>query len=44
MPDAGGVAVGFDRLLMLLTGAPRIGDVLLFPAEDEFKAPGAPGT
>ncbi len=32
MPDAGGVAVGFDRLLMLLTGATGIADVLLFPA------------
>jgi lysyl-tRNA synthetase class 2 len=32
MPDAGGVAVGFDRLLMLLVGAEAIGDVLLFPA------------
>jgi lysyl-tRNA synthetase class 2 len=34
MPDAGGVAMGLDRLLMLLTGAERIRDVLLFPAED----------
>jgi lysyl-tRNA synthetase class 2 len=32
MPDAGGVAVGFDRLLMLLTGAEAIEEVLLFPA------------
>jgi len=32
MPQAGGVAVGFDRLLMLLSGAASIEDVLLFPA------------
>jgi elongation factor P--(R)-beta-lysine ligase len=34
MPDAGGVAVGFDRLLMLLVGAEAIEDVLLFPARE----------
>jgi elongation factor P--(R)-beta-lysine ligase len=34
MPDAGGVAIGFDRLLMLLVEAPAIEDVLLFPARD----------
>ncbi|ACL67190.1 tRNA synthetase class II (D K and N) [Anaeromyxobacter dehalogenans 2CP-1] len=32
MPEAGGVAVGFDRVLMLLTGGASIEDVLLFPA------------
>jgi len=36
MPDAGGVAVGVDRLLMLLTGAREIGDVLCFPAAEEY--------
>ena len=44
MPDAGGVALGLDRLLMLLTGAERIRDVLLFPAGDFLTGPGAPGT
>ena len=34
MPAAGGVAVGFDRLLMLLTDAASIEEVLLFPAKD----------
>jgi lysyl-tRNA synthetase class 2 len=38
MPAAGGVAVGFDRLLMLLTGAKTIADVLLFPAAEEYPA------
>jgi lysyl-tRNA synthetase class 2 len=34
MPDAGGVAIGLDRLLMLLVGAESIEEVLLFPAHD----------
>jgi lysyl-tRNA synthetase class 2 len=37
MPAASGVAVGFDRLVMLLTGAESIADVLLFPAETEWR-------
>ncbi len=36
MPTAAGVAVGVDRLLMLLGGFPSIDDVLLFPASQEW--------
>src|SRR5438874_724483 len=36
MAEAGGVALGVDRLLMLLTGAREISHVLLFPAADEY--------
>ena len=34
MPPAGGIAVGIDRVLMLLLDAKEISDVLLFPARD----------
>lgn len=32
MPPAGGVGIGFDRVIMLFTGETSIKDVLLFPA------------
>ncbi len=34
MPACTGIAIGVDRVLMLLTGAASIADVLLFPAKD----------
>jgi lysyl-tRNA synthetase class 2 len=36
MPPSAGVALGLDRVLMLLLGKSRIEDVLLFPAATEW--------
>jgi lysyl-tRNA synthetase class 2 len=34
MPQAAGIAAGFDRLAMLASGADRIGQVLWLPPAD----------
>ncbi|MFN3672550.1 MAG: EF-P lysine aminoacylase EpmA [Bosea sp. (in: a-proteobacteria)] len=39
MPDASGIALGFDRLVMLCTGARRIEDVLWTPVAEPGREP-----
>ena len=39
LPEAGGIALGFDRLVMLLLGEEDIRHVTAFPADSTFSGP-----